>query len=183
MNSPDTNVVSSITMLVAALIISGAAVLINDSNNKKDIEIERLKTIERAIEKHPNLKSSINELDSTLNNIILSVPDATAIEIGGHKVEHPINMGEILALPEPVEEISGEYKIDTIRGYKKHYTIEFLHGKNSIVRAKVNKNRINKAELKLLADSLADNKKVHLTFTAKLADGVFTDAKIIKIGI
>jgi hypothetical protein len=183
MNSTDTNVVASVTMLTAALIISGAVVLINNSDNEKDIEVERLKTIERVIEKHPNLKSSIDELDSTLKNIILSVPDASDIEISGHKIESIMNMGELLALPEHIEEISGDYKIDTIRGYKNHYTIEFSYNKNIVVRAKVNKKGIDKAKLKLLADSLANDTKVHLIFTANKIDGALTDAKIVSIGV
>jgi hypothetical protein len=183
MSKPGTQKITGITLCVIALTIAGAVVFTNNSDNIRDIEIQRLKLLEKAIETSPNLKGSSLELHNTFKRIISSASDANNITIGRTVFDRDAINSIAERTRNKVEhvKIEGQYKINSIRGYERYYLVEVIFDKTTNIRARLLKNNILQEHLKLLTNSLTGDTLVPLTFTAKKINDGYASAVIESI--
>lgn len=184
MTKPETQKVAGITMCVLALILSGAGVVNNYSDNQKVIELQRLKLLEKAIETVPELKNSSTEIQKTFRRVISSAADADSISIGDTLFDkYAINkIAEKTNNKIEWVEIEGEFHISSIRGYESYYTIEIIYEKNSKVRARLSKDIVSEEQVKLLTDSLINGSLVSLNFKAKKIEDGYASARVQSVG-
>jgi len=185
MNKPSTQKVTGITLCALALILSGAVVISKESSNKRDIEIQRMKLLEKAIEKIPHLKGASRDFQGLFKSIIMSASDAQYINIGPQRYDK-VNIKEIAERTRSIIEhvdIIGQYRVKSIRGYQNHYLIDLQIDKDTSIRARVNRRDFDKEEIDLLISSITDNTLVSLTLSAtKIEDG-YANAVVTKINI
>lgn len=183
MSKPGTQKVAGITLCVLALIISGAVVISKKSSDNRDIEIQKLKLLEKAIEKSPELKDASKNLQDIYRSIIVSASDANNISIGTqHYSQQKIQeLAERNRSRANRVELSGEYKIKSLRGYQNHYLLDVQINKDISIRARVLKSEMNEDKVKLLIGSITGTSVVPLTIAATQLEDGYANAIITKI--
>lgn len=183
MNNPGTQVVTAVTLCVIALSIAGTISITNAADNNKEVELQRLKILEKAIEVAPSLEGVPNSLKRTFNRIISSVSDAQSITFG----TRTLNQNEIRKVAKEAHEnieivqISGRYKINSIRNYAQYYLLEILYDNNVNIRARLSKNLVKSHQMDLILKSLTSEILVPLTFKAKKIDDDLSSVNVQSI--
>lgn len=185
MNKPSTQKIAGVTLCVLALIVSGAVVISKKSNDNRDIEIEKLKLLEKAVDKSPELKDASREFQDLFRSIIASASDAKNISIGP-KLYDEQKIHELAERSRTrVEriELAGAYRIKSIRGYQNHYLIDIQIDKDTSIRARVRRSDVDQEKINVLVKSITSNALVSLELAAtKIEDG-YANALVTKIKV
>jgi len=183
MNKPSTQKIAGITLCVLALIVSGAVVISKKSADNRDIEIQKLRILEKAVDKSPELKDASKEFQNILRGIISSASDAKNISVGPMQY----NEQKIQELAERSRtrieriELVGAYRIKSIRRYKSHFLIDIQIDKDTSIRARVRRGDVDKKEIDVLVNSITSNALVDLVIAAtKIEDG-YANAHVTEI--
>jgi len=184
MAKPSTQKITAITLCFISLAISGAFVIGNHMDNIKEIEIEKQKTLQKAIEALPQLKDTSGQLHGTFRKIISAASDADSIQLGNIQLgKHEINkIAEKDRNKYEIDIIESHFKVTSLRGYDRHYSIGITDLKqNRKLTAKLYKHPNSDGDLSLLAKSLTSEEPIELVVGVKVIDKNYANAEIIEI--
>ena len=184
MAKPSTQKITAITLCFISLAISGAFVIGNHMDNIKEIEIEKQKTLQKAIEALPQLKDTSGQLHGTFRKIISAASDADSIQLGNIQLgKHEINkIAEKDRNKYEIDIIESHFKVTSLRGYDRHYSIGITDLKqNRKLTAKLYKHPNSDGDLSLLAKSLTSEEPIELVVGVKVIDKNDANAEIIEI--
>ncbi|WBA07768.1 hypothetical protein [Salinivibrio kushneri] len=184
MAKPSTQKITAITLCFISLAISGAFVIGNHMDNIKEIEIEKQKTLQKAIEALPQLKDTSGQLHSTFRKIISAASDADSIKLG----DIELGKNEINRIAEKDKNkyekdiVESEFKVTSLRGYDRHYSVGVTDLKNNRkFTAKLYKHSDSDDDLSLLAKSLTSEESISLVVGVKVIDNNYANAEIFEI--
>lgn len=183
LSKPGTQKVAGITLCVLALIISGSITISTISNNNANIEIEKLRLLQKALEVAPNLKDSSKEFQELFKEIISSASGAQSLSIGKQK----FNESEITQLSEKSRgrtekvELNGTYQVTSVRWYRNHYLVEVKLENDDTVRARVLHKEFGPESIDILMKSLTTHQAVKLSLVATKHEDGYANARVVSI--
>lgn len=184
MTIPSTQKVTAITLCFIALALTGAFVLGKYMDNIKEIEIEKQKTLQKAIKVLPQLRDTSGQLHRTFRKIISAASDADSIQLGNIKLDK-VEINKIAGNEKNVygkDILESEFKVTSLRGYENHYSVGITDLKqNRKIIAKLYKSYTNDGDLALLANSLTNEEVIELVVEVSVIDNNYAKAKILDI--
>ncbi|WP_155401891.1 hypothetical protein [Chromobacterium violaceum] len=185
MAKPSTQKIAGITLCVLALIVSGAIVISKKSSDNRDIEMEKLKLLQEAVKVSPELKDTSRDFQDLFREIITSAADAKNISIGPQNYNEQ-KIQELAARNrsrfERVE-LSGTYRIKSIRGYQNHYLIDIQINKDNSIRARLPRSEATQTEIDALVMSITSHASVSMVLLATKFEDGYANARIKKINV
>lgn len=184
MAKPSTQKITAITLCFISLAISGAFVLGTHMDNIKEIEIEKQKTLQKAIEALPQLKDTSGQLHGTFRKIISAASDADSIQLGDIRLgKHEINkIAEKDKNKYEKDVLESEFQVTSLRGYDNHYSVGITDLKqNRKLMAKLFKGHTKDGDLALLANSLTNEEVIELVVGVKIIDNNYAKAEVLEI--
>jgi hypothetical protein len=184
MKKPSTAKISSITLVVLALIVAGSAVASKLSADRAAVDQKKLHLLQRAIEVAPDLKDASPEFQKVYRDIVAAASDADRIEIGSQELESA-EISEV-ASSQRISgrriELQGLFRVDAIRRFKKHCLIDVLLPNGDKIRARIIFDRFPENSVSAVLMAVAKNTPIELSLTAMQHKDGYSSGRITGIG-